>query len=658
MFALNDAKTKLVSDETPINQSRPDPSQRPGLKPEAIKNIIIHAIQQSSMQVAVEDFLSSARSLHLLIERDGKEIVQMVDFDHLAVHANEYDNSSLGIGLIYPGYLTEKPGFFYSKNRFDPLDLLFAQSINDNKKRWYSFYPQEQLDTLLEICRLLVNNFGIERILTRQEINKLDLTVGPAFPINRLRQLIQGEGTRSELPEITSATPDLFQEPGEVGLKLLDQPFPADTPIAVTDEDEDGGSVLVELMAPLGERRWTVGWIDAGKVAVKPFEPKVNDDHLLVTQDNRRIKFMAAHEKNFNPNSNLDPRYVIIHFTTGTNMMQTVHTFLNPESGVSSHLLVGREGRVVQFVPFNKIAFHAGQSTWEGETNLNRFAIGIEVDNAGFLRTTPKGFKRKNKLIPIEQVKSKKHWKEDFVRPWQTFTDEQVQVVRKIVQALREQYPTIQEIVGHDMVNLVNRLDPGPFYPLGELREAILGSPQPPIVAYQALDPADENKQEFPIYRNFGNRPPHVVPHPDFGELPEKSTVRVKQVYEAWTLVVVKECTKGSLVDKVGWVLSNTIAPVDGKAKTKAAQTFYQVIPASEARLPPLELDISPMTKGSQVRIQFTEGDDWALVAPLLEVRKDADGRYEMVVPEDKVPKNFIEGWMERRFLEKIEPPA
>jgi hypothetical protein len=49
MFTLNDAKTKLVSDEMPVNQSHADPNQRPGLKPEAIKNLVIHAIQQSSM---------------------------------------------------------------------------------------------------------------------------------------------------------------------------------------------------------------------------------------------------------------------------------------------------------------------------------------------------------------------------------------------------------------------------------------------------------------------------------------------------------------------------------------------------------------------------------------------------------------------------------
>ncbi len=647
MFTLNRSKTKLVSDEMPINQSHADPNQKPGLKPKDIKNLVIHGIQASSMQNAVNDFLASARSMHLLIERNGKEIAQMVDFDHVAVHANEFDNSSLGIGLIYPGYLTEKPGFFYSKNHFDPLDILFAQSINDDKKRWYPFYPQEQLDALLDISSLLAQTFGIERILMRQEINRFDLISGPAFPINRLRQMIQGEGTRTEMLEEISSEAELFQQPGGKGLKLLDQPFPAHTPIAVTDEDEE--SVLVEVMTAQGDQRWTVGWMEAGKVAVKAFEPKVNDDNLLVTSDNRRIKFISAHEKNFNPDKTLEPRFVIIHFTTGTNMMQTIHTFLNPETGVSSHLLVGRAGRVVQFVPFDKIAFHAGLSTWEGERDLNRFAIGIEVDNAGFLRKTAKGFKARKKIIPVEQVRFKKHWKESFERPWQTFTDEQVQVVQKIVAALIEKYPSIHEILGHDMVNLINRLDPGPIYPLGELREAILGDAQQAIVASQTTG-------ECPIYENFGNQPPHQVPHPDLGELPKNSTVRVREVHDKWSLVKVKESSKASLIGKDGWVLSSSIEPQADKAKTRVPQLLYELIPASEVRLPPLELKTSPLPEGFHVRIQFTKGERWALVAPVLKVRKDADGKFEVVIPEARAKKKLTEGWVERRLLKEVKP--
>jgi len=642
MFSLNASHTQLISDDLPVNQDHVDPNSRAGLVP---KNLVIHAIQVSSMQNAIDGYMNSARSLHLLVERDGRKIAQMVDFDRMAIHESEYDQSSLGIGLIYPGYLTDKPGYFFSRNRFDPLEIIFAQSINDNKKRWYPFYPQEQLDALLAITHRLDEAFGLERILARQEINQFDLIFGPAFPINRLRQLVQGEGTATELLEETSSAADLFLQPGGVGPKLLDQPVPAHTPIVITDEDGDW--VLVEVMAALGERRWTVGWMQADKVAAKPFTPKVTNDHLLVTQDDRRIKFITAHENNYNPDKELEHRFVVIHFTTGTNMLQTIHTFINPGNGVSTHLLVGRGGQVVQFVPFDKVAFHCGLSTWEGERDLNRFAIGIEVDNAGQLKTTSQGFMSRGKVIPNDQVLRKKHWKESFERPWQTFTPEQVQVVQDIVAALKERYPSITEILGHDMVNLINRLDPGPIYPLGELREAILGGPQQVIKTYRTT-------QNCPIYENLGNTPPRLLPHPDFGELPKNSTVRVKEVHDHWSLVKVKQSSQANLKEKEGWVLSNSIEPEEDKAKTKFPQKFYQFIPAAEVRLPPLELKNSPLPEGTHVRIQFTFGERWALVAPVLEVRKDAEGNYEMVIPDDKVKKRFLEGWVESAFLSQV----
>lgn len=648
MFFLNDAKTKLLSDsqESPVNQDNPDPNKKPGLKSGDIKNLVIHCVQASSMQNAINRYLTKAISLHLLIERDGKQIAQMVDFDHVAVHANEYDNNSLGIGLIYPGYLTEKSGFFYSKDRFDPKRIIKVQSVNDDKQRWYPLFPQEQIEALLEIIQQLDQAFEFERILVRQEINQSDLISGPAFPINRLRQLLQGEGTATELLEETSLDSHLFLQPGGVGLKVLDQPVPVHTPIVVIDEAE--GWVLVEVMAPLGDRRWTVGWMKADQVAVKDFEPGVSDDHMLITEDNRRIKFIAAHEKNFDADGKLEPRFVVIHFTTGTNMMSTVHTFLNPENGVSTHLLVGRSGQVIQFVPFDKIAFHCGLSTWEGERFLNRFSIGIEVDNAGYLRKSARGYTSRGKLIPEDQYEFRRHWKEQGVRAWQTFTDEQIKVVEKIVQALKNKYPTIEEIVGHDMVNLINRLDPGPLYPLGELREAILGDPQQEIKAYRTTELC-------PIYVNIGYEPPKVLPHPDFGELPKNSNVRVKEVYDHWSKVRVKQSKKNSLREKEGWVLSQSIEPEEEKSKTKFSQTFYKIIPAVEPRLPPLELKSGPLPEGTHVRIQFMRGERWALVAPVLEVLKGEDDKYEVVIPEDKVKKNFLEGWVEQKFLQEVK---
>jgi AmpD protein len=47
---------------------------------------------------------------------------------------------------------------------------------------------------------------------------------------------------------------------------------------------------------------------------------------------------------------------------------------------VSAHLLIRRDGEVLQFVPFTKRAWHAGESAFRGRTRLNDTAIGIELE--------------------------------------------------------------------------------------------------------------------------------------------------------------------------------------------------------------------------------------------------------------------------------------
>jgi AmpD protein len=47
---------------------------------------------------------------------------------------------------------------------------------------------------------------------------------------------------------------------------------------------------------------------------------------------------------------------------------------------VSAHALVRRDGEVVQYVPFHRRAWHAGQSNWMGRDRCNDFSIGIELE--------------------------------------------------------------------------------------------------------------------------------------------------------------------------------------------------------------------------------------------------------------------------------------
>jgi N-acetyl-anhydromuramyl-L-alanine amidase AmpD len=85
---------------------------------------------------------------------------------------------------------------------------------------------------------------------------------------------------------------------------------------------------------------------------------------------------------------------------------------------------------------------------------------------------------------------------------WQTFTKVQLDVALKIVRALTERYPSIQEILGHDDVNLRNRYDPGPLFPLQRFRKALFEREEPDIEEYIL-------NHETEIYSNFQGRLPN-----------------------------------------------------------------------------------------------------------------------------------------------------
>jgi AmpD protein len=61
-----------------------------------------------------------------------------------------------------------------------------------------------------------------------------------------------------------------------------------------------------------------------------------------------------------------------------------VHPYFAEIQGlrVSAHVLVRRDGEIVQFVPFHLRAWHAGNSEFEGRTACNDFSIGIEMEGA------------------------------------------------------------------------------------------------------------------------------------------------------------------------------------------------------------------------------------------------------------------------------------
>lgn len=77
------------------------------------------------------------------------------------------------------------------------------------------------------------------------------------------------------------------------------------------------------------------------------------------------------------------PNFVILHHTAQDSSAQTLKTFTITRTQVSSHYVVGRDGKVFQMVNDYLRANHAGVSRWGNEMDLNSSSIGIEIDNNG-----------------------------------------------------------------------------------------------------------------------------------------------------------------------------------------------------------------------------------------------------------------------------------
>ena len=102
------------------------------------------------------------------------------------------------------------------------------------------------------------------------------------------------------------------------------------------------------------------------------------------------------------------------------------------ELKVSAHLLIERHGQVSQYVPFNRQAWHAGKSSFEGRENCNEFSIGIELEGTD---DTP-------------------------------YAADQYKALIEITKLLFDEYPKMDKdrIVGHSTVAPARKTDPGPCF--------------------------------------------------------------------------------------------------------------------------------------------------------------------------------------------------
>jgi len=82
------------------------------------------------------------------------------------------------------------------------------------------------------------------------------------------------------------------------------------------------------------------------------------------------------------------PVFLILHYTGTENATEAENYYLASEPPgedhpASPHYMVDSDGTVTQFVEEDKRAWHAGESYWDGKTDINSLSIGIELVNLG-----------------------------------------------------------------------------------------------------------------------------------------------------------------------------------------------------------------------------------------------------------------------------------
>lgn len=108
---------------------------------------------------------------------------------------------------------------------------------------------------------------------------------------------------------------------------------------------------------------------------------------------------------------------------------------------VSAHLLIRRNGEIVQYVPFQRRAWHAGASTYAGRHRCNDFSIGIELEGTDE----------------------------------RAYEDRQYAGLIAAIAALRAAYPAItpDRLTGHADIAPGRKTDPGPAFDWMRLRHAL-----------------------------------------------------------------------------------------------------------------------------------------------------------------------------------------
>jgi N-acetyl-anhydromuramyl-L-alanine amidase AmpD len=200
-----------------------------------------------------------------------------------------------------------------------------------------------------------------------------------------------------------------------------------------------------------------------------------------------------------NSRNGKDITHIIYHATAGGSLQKTIDHFNKNSKKVSAHFVIGKKGEIVQMVPLDRAANHAGRLQSKlggGFHSANQYSIGIEIVNWGWL--VPKGKRYKQVFCRSEVCmpsfcKSKKYGttlcpykgKAQKAFPsyyrkttllWEPYTEEQYRALLHLTIYLMACIPTITHITGHEHITRAGqRADPGGAFDWPRMKKGLKG---------------------------------------------------------------------------------------------------------------------------------------------------------------------------------------
>ena len=154
---------------------------------------------------------------------------------------------------------------------------------------------------------------------------------------------------------------------------------------------------------------------------------------------------------NYSPNFNAIKRikknikFIIIHYTGMEYESSALNRLCDIKTKVSAHYFIKKSGSIINLVPPIYEAWHAGKSSWKGLKSLNKYSIGVEIQNSG------------------------------HDHKYENFTQKQIISIKKLLKYLMNKYKVkSKNVLGHSDIAPDRKKDPGEKFPWKELAKSRL----------------------------------------------------------------------------------------------------------------------------------------------------------------------------------------